>query len=165
VSTHASIVIRDMHGEICLYRHSDGYPAECGADVAEIAARAFTGVGYVPTTCDVVNDFLRQLYPAEPNRAARPVYELSDGQDSVEEFYVVDLTERTIGHAHRPSWDSDEYDEEDWAATPQRYTVAEFVAFVNRERTAANERIAELKRAEPQNERVQQMQPMSMVSV
>ena len=164
MSSHASVVIRDQHREVWLYRHYDGYPAACGADVVEITARATQAVGQPMSADDVAAEFLRILYAAEATCPARPVYELTDERDFVEDFYVIDLSQRTIAYAARPSWDSDKRNE-DWTADPSRYTVAEFARFVNAERAVANERIAYLKRTQPSNARIQAMQTLAMVSV
>jgi hypothetical protein len=165
MSNHASVVIRDPHREVWLYRHYDGYPAACGADVVEIMARVTQGVRDLATASDVADEFLRILYAAEADRPPRPVYELTDGRDFVEDYYLIDLTQRTIGYAARPSWDSDKRGKEDWTADPPCYSVDEFVRFVNAERAMANERIAHLKRIQPSNVRIQGMQPLAMVSV
>jgi hypothetical protein len=165
MSSHATVVIRDPHREVWLYRHYDGYLASCGADVVEIAARVTQGARDLPTAGDVANEFRRILYPAEADCPARPVYELTDGRDFVEDYYLIDLAQRTIGYASRPAWDSDKRDREDWTADPPHYTVQEFVRLVNGERAVANERIAHLKRVQPLNVRIQAMRPLAMVSV
>jgi hypothetical protein len=165
MSSHASVVIRDQHREVWLYRHYDGYPAACGADVVEIAARVLHGVRDLTTAGDVADEFLRILYPAEADCPPRPVYELTDGRDFVEDYYLIHLTQRTIGYASRPSRDSDKRNKQDWTADPPRYTLEEFVRIVNGERAVANERIAYLKRTQPSNARIQAMRPLAMVSV
>jgi hypothetical protein len=160
MSTHAGILIRDREREIWLYRHYDGDPAECGAEVVAILAGA-TGGTNVPTAIDLANRFFRQLMPAERDCPARPMYELSDGRDCINHFYLVDVTQRTISHAAQPPGDSAE-EEDDWIEHPERYTIQEFVAVVNRDRAACNQRIAELKREHPRVERIQQIEPMPM---
>lgn len=165
MSSHASVVIRDPHREVWLYRHYDGYLASCGADVLEIMARATQGVRDLLTASDVADEFLRILYAAEADRPPQPAYELTDGRDFVEDYYLMDLTQRTIGYAARPSWDSDKRGKEDWTADVPRYRVAEFVRFVNAERAMANERIAYLKRTQPSDACIQAMQPLAMVSI
>jgi hypothetical protein len=164
MSSHASVVIRDAQREVYLYRHYDGYPAACGADVVEIAARVTQGAHGLPTAGDLADEFLRIQYPAEGDCLARPVYELTDGRDFVDDYYLIDLAQRTIGYTSRPSWDGDKRDTEDWTADPPRYSLEEFARFVNGERAVANERIAYLKRTQPSNARIQAMQPLPMVS-
>jgi hypothetical protein len=154
MSTHASLLIRDHEREVRLYRHYDGYPAECGADVVEILAGA-TGGTNEPTVFDVANRFFRRLMPTETDCPARPRYELTDGRDCVDHFYLIDNTARIIGLASKPAWDSDD-DEDDWTERLQRYTIQEFVTVVNRDRLAYNERLAEFKREHPGNARIQE---------
>jgi hypothetical protein len=88
---------------ILLYRHYDGYPAHCGAEVVPVVAVV---LDRCPSAAAVAQEFLRRHYPAEADRPARPIDELSDGRDVIEEFYFIDLTERTIGYACRPESDS-----------------------------------------------------------
>ena len=165
MSSHAIVVIRDSDREIWLYRHYDGYPVACGADVVEIAARVTQGIGALPTAGEVADELLRMLYAAEADRPSRSVYELTDGRDFAEDHYLIDLTQRTIAYGARPSWDCDKPNKEDWTVDPPRYTVAEFARFVNGERAVANERVAYLKRVQPSNTRIQAMRPLPMVSV
>jgi hypothetical protein len=163
MSTHASLLIRDHEHEVRLYRHYDGNPAECGADVGEILAGA-TGGTNEPTAFDLANRFFRRLMPPEKDCPARPRYELSDGLDCVDHFYLIDVTARSIGLASKPSWDSGD-DADDWTEHLQRHTIQEFIAVVNRDRVACNERLAEFKREHPVNAGIQQMQPMPMLTL
>jgi hypothetical protein len=165
MSARASVIIRDPHCEIWLYRHLDGHPAACGADVVEIAARFTQGVRDLPTADNVADAFLRILHTDGVDCPAQPVYELTDGRHCVENYYLLDLKLRTIAYAFRLRLDSAEHDQEDWIADAPQYSVEEFARFVNGERALANERIASLKSTEPSNDRIQAMQPLPMVSV
>jgi hypothetical protein len=126
MSSHASVLIRDQHREVWLYRHADGYPAACGDDVVAIVARVCQSFPDMPSASDVANEFLRIVRPAAADGRVRPVYEMTDGRYFIEDCYLVDLTQRTIGYAGRPLWASDQGNTEDWTAAPPRYTVVEF---------------------------------------
>jgi hypothetical protein len=165
MSSHASLLIRDRHREVWLYRHDQGCPAVCGADVVEIVARVIERVHDLPSASGVAGEFLRLVYPPAADCRAGPVYEVTDGRDFVGDHYRIDLTQRVIGYAARRSWDAGKCNTEDGTPNVLCYTVAEFARFVNAERALANERVAYLKRTQPSDALIQALRPMAMVSI
>jgi hypothetical protein len=163
MSTRTNILIRDDEHEVWLYRHMDGYPAECGADVLEIGAKILRqpDVGYVESPHDVANRFFRKLVDADEHHPARPIYELTDGlHGDIAEFYVLDLSTGLLGHASRGSA-TDDVDE--WTKKIATYTVQEFLTVVNKDRTEINRRLEQRKLENPKV--YADMSPYSMVTL
>jgi len=87
MSTRANIVV--VHGEsvVFLYRHCDGYPSECGADLgAKLLACDRSAGAFLRSI--VLDKYEQQSY----ERAARPVYELTtELHGDIEWLYVFDF--------------------------------------------------------------------------
>lgn len=90
--TNIKIVDHRTHSTHILYRHSDGYLAETGADVANIVhtLRAELKSTGQMTTTRIAARFLSELYPAEDHTPARPIYSLQDTlSGDIEHLYVI----------------------------------------------------------------------------
>lgn len=87
MSTRANIVV--VHGEtvVFLYRHCDGYPSECGADLGEKLLLCDRSAGAFLRSM-LVEQYEQQSY----ERSARPVYELTtELHGDIEWLYVFDF--------------------------------------------------------------------------
>jgi hypothetical protein len=134
---------------IYLYRHSDGYPAECGGAIVEAlayAARFKYNAGPMFAARLLGLRYDKRAHDDEP----RPIYEMTgDLHGDIEHVYEVKFNAAgvpKIRHAERgPGFP----DVDAWANDGKPLPLAGFVAIVNADRAAINARIAELEKENP----------------
>lgn len=154
MSTRTNIVIINGQSRVYMYRHSDGYLAECGADLL-LKLEAAWGTPDAHYSVEGTADrFLRSLFAEyyeqqSYEKTPKKVYELTtELHGDIEHVYYIEFKDSFIRHAQRPSnWHSDSVETEDWAAQPhaKRHSVESFRAAVNADRAGINSRIAELR--------------------
>jgi len=165
MSTRCNIKIVTDDQTVYLYRHMDGYPAETGADVYEVA-KSFDGnsYNYLPAWMAAVNRFMKYCYEGDDLRKARPMYELTDAaHGDIEHFYVIKVGNYTCPHNDpnckecKPKCFAMVYhvggygpELEDQCNTNENgMTPAEFAEVVNADRREINTRIAQLRKQNP----------------
>jgi len=159
MSTRCNVVVHQGKNHIYLYRHYDGYPAECGAVVAQALAKSF---GHGPDNrigeWDHLNIFMQSLlanqYDATDHSPTRPMYEFTnDLHGDIEYVYEINFNRdpsRMVRIAERsPEWhiDSDgDFAADRWTAGGAWLSLAGLIARVNRDRAECNKRLAELRK-------------------
>ena len=136
MSTHATITLEAGENQLHLFRHYDGFPASCEADIATKALKeARIRCPFFDESCLPRRSLVTEVYEAMPHRDTRPVDEITAGPClASEHHYRVVMGEKiAIHHAVRPIGG------ETGAETV--YAVPEFVEFVNAEIAAMNKRI------------------------
>jgi hypothetical protein len=87
MSTRSNIIIKSGKTAIYMYRHSDGYPACNGIDLADALATAKTASAFVQNLLDRRYD--KQSYETEPKR----IYELTtDVHGDIEWCYKIEFS-------------------------------------------------------------------------
>lgn len=160
MSTRTNIVIINGQSRVYMYRHSDGYLGECGADLI-LKLEAAWGTPKAHHSPEGTADrFLRALFAEYYEQQSyeispRKVYELTtEMHGDIEHVYYVEFKAPQtddkaepcffIRHAKRPT----DWSIEDWELQHQtkRYSVESFRAAVNKDRAEMNARIAELRK-------------------
>lgn len=161
MSTRTNIVIINGASRVYIYRHSDGYLGECGADLL-LKLEAAWGTPEAHHSPEGTADrFLRALmaeyYEQQSyEKAPKSVYELTtELHGDIEHVYYVEFKDSfntgpfSIRHAARPRfWARDDLETEDWAAQHQakRHSIESFRAAINKDRADMNARIATLRK-------------------
>lgn len=150
MSTRTNVLVKFGETTIYLYRHCDGYPAECGAAIAEALAKAR---GHSYSSGDAfMQALLSNRYEATSYGPERPVYEFTtDYHGDIEHVYEIKFGDdgvAKIRHKARPDdWhkSGEGFNVDKWCRTGAWINEAQFVALVNADRKACNERLAELR--------------------
>ena len=163
MSTRTNIKITDGQQTLYLYRHCDGYPAEAGSDIYEVAKELDGTRGYNPDWIRAVNKFMTYLYDATEYRPARPVYELTDStHGDIEHFYHVAIRQHECPHnnpycnecepkSYVKVYHAKGYGPElEWECLQSCFTPDEFAEVVNADRRAINQRLKALREEQPE---------------
>lgn len=140
MSTRTNIVIRNGKTKVYLYRHSDGYPACNGIDLAEAMAAS-------KNVADLLVNLLSRRYEATKWRPEKPIYEVTtDLHGDIEWIYVI--CQRRDGKGFRVGWQQIElarrfegFDVTDDTVQADR-TLDAFTSFVKSEEAKMLDRIA-----------------------
>ena len=152
MATRCNIKITDDKKTYYLYRHWDGYPAETGAHVLEIA-KAINQPGwsnsYTSKALQAVNRFFGKIRHDEIDDSYRSHYELTERpHGDIEHFYHIEfvdqLPENVVWINHARGFGSKLENE------TIRYSIDEFKTIVNGERKYMNRNLENMKAESPQ---------------
>lgn len=149
MATRSNILVQGGKLSVMLYRHWDGYPAETGGHIVEtLKDRALTGdlSRRFPDDCaaSLVNALLRTHQNAGEPFGVQFSYEITTGlHGDIDHLYRIRFPNAgavEIGHS-RVVRDGAELSDAQMLAGLSKHTLAEFVSFVNADRSACNARI------------------------
>lgn len=152
MSTRANIVVYLGDSRVYLYRHCDGYLAECGADLlTHLRLSDGDGAEFLRAVCS-------QMYEKQSYQpAAKPVFEFTNGlHGDIEHAYFIRFEARSCGepvirHAARPSLRiAPDVPQSVWAKSGKEVSLTEFAEAINQDRRESNVRIKKLKAEQPQ---------------
>ena len=157
MSTRCNIIVKSGKSTVYLYRHSDGYPAETGADLLAKVQTAYGPPDAHRSIEGAADHFVRAIFAEHYEQQSyetspKAVYELTtDLHGDIEHCYQVEFAEMfaagpvSIRHAARPAnWHESGHEVEDWARG-RRYSLQQFAELVNAERRDMNARLAKLR--------------------
>lgn len=159
MSTRCNIIIISGQSKVFMYRHSDGYLGETGADLVTKLEAAWGTEGAHYTPEGAADRFLRSLFAEyyeqqSYEKTPKRVYELTtETHGDIEHCYTIEFKDRfntgalSIRHAARPDrWHKDNLETDDWAWHGKRHTIDSLRDAVNQDRKEMNSRIAELRK-------------------
>ena len=136
MATRCNLIVKEGKTRVYLYRHWDGYPAECGAVIATALAAAKGNVN------SFMVNLLANQYEATAHSPAQPMYEFTnDLHGDVEYVYEINFN-RDPSRMIRVSSRGSEYPElEQWCENGTWCSLQGLVAQVNSDRLAINNRM------------------------
>lgn len=152
MATRCNVLVKFGKAKIYLYRHWDGYPAECGAAIVDAFKLASDAGPYNVGPYNVGPKLCAALLalrndPRAGESVGSPVYELTDSiHGDIEHYYEVSVSAAgsvKIFHAERPRGLAGD-DTMQWLRAGLEMKPAAFAVFVNKERADSNARLAEL---------------------
>jgi len=138
MSTRSNIIVEFDGATIFLYRHSDGYPACNGVDLADALAQSTSASEFVQNLLD--RRYEKQSYETKAKR----IYELTtDLHGDIEWAYTVRYE---FGKKPLVGWAHIGFEDREIRAPKADKTPAEFSAYVKAEEEVMLKRIAELEK-------------------
>ena len=149
MATRCNIKITDEKNTYYLYRHWDGYPAETGAHVLEIAQeinQPAWNYSWCSKALQAVNRFFGKIHGDTIDNSYRSYYELTERpHGDIEHFYHIEFLPENVvwinyAHGYGPDLEND----------TRPNSLDEFRCLINAERKICNYNLEMLKADSPQ---------------